>query len=676
MSDDRREEYEVARSLEASRQYDAAIRIYMRYGDASEAARVLVGQRRFLEAGKVLIGSLKATLDQFSTLSDAERKVATKAAVCFASGGEPGRSAEILVALGDLVQAIAVLEKAGDSAGAVRLKKQLEAESSRRMAVGTLSRSPGPSGNPKELSDLMTQSIEARDFATAARCAFKLGRPTEAAQFSVRANMFYEAGMSYKAAGELQLALDNLCKVQKSHLKYRAAALQAIALAVQLKRLEFAFDHFIAGFIKVAPQDQREAKSLYYLGRLYEANRMPDVAMEIYRRIVLLEPTFMDVAARLRELESVTSSDAEKLQKIVDEERKFRTQDNVLPEPRASKLPSLPPLEDTNDRSASAGTGFGYYQEASKALRTVVSASEDDRVPLSVAVPASVLEPEPPESMRLGALHVGAVVSDRYEIEKELGRGGMAAVYQAFDRELEETIALKFFFAGEATPDLVKRFKQELTLSRRLSHRNIVGVYDIGSHRGCKYMSMEMLRGETLTSKIAKGLSLVEGLDYLAQACAGLFAAHQQQIVHRDIKPDNLFITTEGVLKVMDFGIAKHQAGPAMTRAGFMAGTPEYIAPEQINNFGKVSHLADVYAIGIVAYEIATGTVPFAHEDLMPLLQMHMMDTPDPPSSRRDGIPPALEMAILKCLKKNPEERVGSCEELGQMFGWIRDELT
>src|SRR5207253_9210070 len=150
-------------------------------------------------------------------------------------------------------------------------------------------------------------------------------------------------------------------------------------------------------------------------------------------------------------------------------------------------------------------------------------------------------------------------------------------------------------------------------------------------------------------------------LGYLLQACHGLQAAHDAGVVHRDVKPDNFFVTGDGVLKVMDFGIAKQHATPGVTVAGSIAGTPMYMSPEQISNFSTVSHLTDIYALGVCAYEMFTGKVPFNHPELVPLLMMHVNSPPEPPRKLNPSIPESLEAVILRLLAKDPAQRVQSC---------------
>ena len=268
-----------------------------------------------------------------------------------------------------------------------------------------------------------------------------------------------------------------------------------------------------------------------------------------------------------------------------------------------------------------------------------------------------------------GGFAVGVDIAGRYRIVGELGRGAMAIVYHAHDLELGDEVALKVFqLAGD---DELGRFREELRLSRRIQHENVIRLYDIGVQGGQRYISMELLEGCPLSDRLGKPLSLAEGIGYLAQACAGLQAAHDLGVVHRDVKPDNLFVTEGGLLKVMDFGIAKQEATGG-TLAGTILGTPQYMSPEQISGSGDVTPAADLYALGVIAYEIFTGTLPFDHDEVLPLLMMHTMEDPEPPSARSPGMSGTLEAIILRLLAKDPAARPASCAELARELDVLR----
>lgn len=303
----------------------------------------------------------------------------------------------------------------------------------------------------------------------------------------------------------------------------------------------------------------------------------------------------------------------------------------------------------------------------------MVKAKEPAPEPAPVATPEQTgqrLGSGPPVSKaETGPLELapGVIIADRYRLEKQIGTGGTAMVFRASDLELEEEVAIKVFTVVVDDPDLIRRFKQELSVTRQLSHPNIVRLHDIGTHRGFRFITMEILQGTDLASVLQKGqLPLAKSLEYLVQACSALQLAHERGVVHRDIKPENFFVTTQNVLKVMDFGIAKKSQSQKLTQAGFIAGTPPYMSPEQISGFATVTHLADIYSLGIVAYEMFAGSLPFMHEEMMPLLLMHINEPPQPPMERNPKIPKALNELILRLLEKDPGQRVQSMKELSE----------
>jgi serine/threonine-protein kinase len=271
---------------------------------------------------------------------------------------------------------------------------------------------------------------------------------------------------------------------------------------------------------------------------------------------------------------------------------------------------------------------------------------------------------------------IGNTIQGRYKLLSELGRGGMAVVYKAMDLELDEEIALKVFLqeiaGSKMQEESIQRFKQELKLSRQLTHQNIIRLYDIGLYRGHRYISMELLEGSDLESRLSGPMDFALGLSYLVQAAQGLQAAHDKGVVHRDIKPENLFITIGDLVKVMDFGIAKNTFRQGLTMAGMTAGTPHYMAPEQIASFSQVTFAADLYSLGLVAYKMFAGTLPFDHDELQPLMMMQLNMAPAPPREHNPKIPEDLEQIILRCIEKKPEHRFSSAKELIKHLQQIR----
>ncbi len=269
------------------------------------------------------------------------------------------------------------------------------------------------------------------------------------------------------------------------------------------------------------------------------------------------------------------------------------------------------------------------------------------------------------------AFNIGAIVKERYEVRGALGRGGHATVVRVFDRELDEECALKIFHhSGDAVD--VARFKREVSLSRKVVHPNVISLYDIGQEAGFYFLTMELLEGKDLSSVLReRGVQFDESIGWLVASCNGLQAAHDKGIVHRDVKPANLFIQRSGPLKVMDFGIAKPADSVSLTSTGVFVGTPQFVSPEQVKG-EDVGPAADVYSLGVVAYLLVTGTLPFRDKEMVALLMKHATARPDPPRSRNPDVSPALDRLILGCLEKSPSARPASCNEVARTLEQLR----
>jgi serine/threonine protein kinase len=258
-----------------------------------------------------------------------------------------------------------------------------------------------------------------------------------------------------------------------------------------------------------------------------------------------------------------------------------------------------------------------------------------------------------------------AALSQRYDVLSEAGHGNMGNVYKARDRETGETVALKLIKPEIASDQaMTERFKNELLFARRITHKNVCRVYEFNRIGGIAYTSMEFVEGESLRSVLSRfgGLPVRKGVDLALQICSGLREAHAQGIVHRDLKPENVMIDAHGNVKIMDFGIARSmEAGTRLT--GAMIGTPAYMAPEQVS--GKpVDYRTDIYALGLILYEMFTGSETFRADTAVAIALKQMQEIPAPPHDIDPNIPVYIERAILKCLEKEPAKRFQSIAEL------------
>jgi serine/threonine protein kinase len=251
------------------------------------------------------------------------------------------------------------------------------------------------------------------------------------------------------------------------------------------------------------------------------------------------------------------------------------------------------------------------------------------------------------------------LVNERYRLDTLIARGGMGEVWQAYDLTLRRTVAVKVLAAGAGTPTERQRFAREAQSAAQLSHPNVVAVYDFGEWDGRPYLVMELLAGETLSGLLAaRGPLPVEQVrDLGAQVCAALQAAHAAGVVHRDIKPSNLILTPDGVLKVVDFGIAGvvDDASTRLTQAGTVVGTAAYLAPERIEG-STADAASDLYAVGCVLYELLCGSTPFTGS-MTTMAYAHVHHPPQPPSVHRADVPADLEGLLLSLLAKDPRQR-------------------
>lgn len=278
----------------------------------------------------------------------------------------------------------------------------------------------------------------------------------------------------------------------------------------------------------------------------------------------------------------------------------------------------------------------------------------------------------------------GEILAGRYRVTRFIARGGMGEVYEVEDLELRERVALKTV-RPEVARDIftVERFKREIQLARKVTHPNVCRIFDVSHHRdaghpdGLIFLTMELLPGETLAQRLQRGpLPPAEALPVARQIAAALDAAHQAGIVHRDLKPGNVMLVEgrSGVRAVVtDFGLARLESGGeglhalTLTAAAAVVGTPAYLAPEQVEGT-EVTPAADLYAFGIVLYEMLTSKIPFVGENALSTAAKRLRETPVSPRAHAPGLDPRWEAAILRCLERNPADRFASAPEVIESF--------
>lgn len=267
---------------------------------------------------------------------------------------------------------------------------------------------------------------------------------------------------------------------------------------------------------------------------------------------------------------------------------------------------------------------------------------------------------------------VGEVIAGKYKLERVLGQGGMGVVFAAVDRELERRVAIKLLLPEHAENEgAVGRFLREAKAAARIRSEHVVQVYETGRlPAGVPYIVMEFLHGADLAQKLEErgAMPVREAASYLLEACEALAQAHAAGVVHRDLKPANLFLSRHAdgtdVLKVLDFGISKLDSGAALTKSATILGSPYYMSPEQLQTPTDVDARADVWALGVIAYELLTGRRPFDSESLPGLCVSILNTQPAPISEITPGIPPELERFLSRCLAKDRNERCQTVAEL------------
>ena len=263
-------------------------------------------------------------------------------------------------------------------------------------------------------------------------------------------------------------------------------------------------------------------------------------------------------------------------------------------------------------------------------------------------------------------LNVSSALESRYQILKELGRGGMGLVFQAYDKQLKEQVAIKILSPLlSSDPDALERLKREVSSARRITHPSVIRIHDISELNSLHFISMEFFEGISLKDYIKKTgpLSLMQAFNIASQICDGLEAAHRKGVIHRDLKSQNIIIGPTKQIKIIDFGLARSEHLEGLTATGLIMGTPEYMAPEQVA--GKsVDERSDIYSLGIILYEMFTGRVPFTGDSPIAVGFKQMKEDPVKPRHINPQIPPEVEGVILQAIQKNPLSRFLSIGEL------------
>lgn len=597
---------------------------------ARQLARALQEAGRDADAGWLLLSLVAPELIRTEPLAAPSRTLARDAAELLASGGELLAAVEVRLALGEVPFALSLLQARGHEELVAKVKAhedppqllvQAGLDGSLRVASVSVVRAHAARG----LEGTVTVSNAEKVLPLAqllglhghvARMAAAVGQHERAAQAWLDAGDRIAAARVFHQLGDPSRALDALVLVEAQHPDYRKACVFAVRLAWKLERLDFDLYHLLGDFLASTPQNPAEADAMALLAELFERHGQAGPGEE------------------LRAL-SQGKTDGPRVE--------------ALPEPDM-ELPPLPPEPAVLPPSTGPDATLERRQHPAPATARAASGRPDPD-----------LTEEGPE--RSDADMIGMVIGGRYCIDSLLGRGGHGVVYKATDLALNEQVALKFLKVLGHDREAVKRFRRELKLARRLSHPNIVRVHDLGEDRGAVFLSMELLHGLVLRRLPRSALPLHRAIDVICQSADGLTAAHEVGVVHRDVKPDNLFVTQDGTIKVMDFGLARAAEVHSDTQTGIIAGTPTYMSPEQVESFSSVTAASDQYSLAVVAFILLAGRPPFAHREIIPLLRMHAEAPPPRASSFEPSLRQAVDPVLQRALSKKPGERYPSCRD-------------
>ncbi|MGB0590052.1 MAG: protein kinase domain-containing protein [Myxococcota bacterium] len=651
-----------ARNLERAGDHVGAIKVYINAGYAMDASRLLANLGRFGEAGDLLLKALRLQPTMVGTLTGARRGAAIKAAVCFARAQRLQDASTIVVALGARESVIGTLLEVGDKVAAENLLTHTVRPGQPEMTLADAARI-----RARELMGAGQHADAARLFMVAdepveaARALWAQGSRQEAVAFLLDRELWLEAARCQLEGGDIAGSMASLKRIAPSNPNFRQACCSLIQMAHDHKLDPSLFEDRLEAWNRSAPLNLAELQALYLWARLLEDNGHTQRAAEAFKRVHTRRPGHADVTQRLRRINGPQSSGPPQF-----------VQEQMGARPKATRAPTPTP-QSAAKRRIGRGPAVqfqmpGMAKPAASELPVTPPAAHERPVTAAGIASTAYGAPEdspPPSGASDEATEVikpGLIIDGRYEVLAHLGDGATASVFKAMDQDLGDVIAMKVFHLMISRNDsMAERMKLEIKACRKLSHRNIIKIFDIGSFAGHRYLTMEFLQGQTLQDAIREPMALNQSLDLLIQACRGLDEAHRHHFVHRDIKPDNLFLTDEGIVKVMDFGIAKQTTAEGMTLTGTILGTPGYMAPEQIDGSSPVSQASDQYAIGSMAYRMFTGTMVFQHEEMMPLLMMHVTETPELPSKRAPNISPEIDSIVMRLLSKKPEERFPSC---------------
>lgn len=317
--------------------------------------------------------------------------------------------------------------------------------------------------------------------------------------------------------------------------------------------------------------------------------------------------------------------------------------------------------------------------QAHSMLSDEVPSNASDVTIVSGTTPASSTAPATVDSIDAAKLKPGEIIAERYRVIRHIGRGAFGVVVLVEDMVVHEDIVLKFITPQlTSSEDVIKRFVLEMKYARKITHENVIRIYDFITFGSTYAMSMEYFDSHSLAAELKSGkpMSLQRGLRILLDICAGMIVTHRGNLVHRDLKPSNILIDDNDLVKIVDFGLAAaaREGESRLTKTGIILGTPTYMAPEQVKG-SKVDSRTDVYSLGIIMYEMFTGRPPYVADDPMGILFQHMEGKAKPPRELNPNVPEDLDALIRKAIARKPENRFASMEELHRAVGLLLEQM-
>jgi tetratricopeptide (TPR) repeat protein len=557
-------------------------------------------------------------------------------AAALVKGAPPtAHSVRILEDAGRIEDAIQAYLRVGDHANALALLPKAKLDPIGRAKILLECQRP---------LEAATAFVQAGDLPNAARAAQAGGETVRAARLWEQAQLHAEAAASYRQARQWEDAAR--CATMAGDTLGAAEAFRAAGdhqragyAFLQAKRpLEAATCFLTHGDKQAATQSLRQV-----------AGGTPDAvkATILLAPLLFEQEQYSDGLLRLEMLPSLSGTEPKlEAERLLWQgqflERLGRVEEALLAYRKVLILRPDDPLALARHETLKAA---GFRAASTTAMRS------------ALAAPAAPVPPAAPPMASLWEWPPGTVVAGRYEIVRELGRGGMGRVYRARDREMGEEIAIKVVL-GRAETSEEDRLRREVQITRRLTHPNIVRVFDLGRHDGVLYVTMEVVDGQRLDHLIAgaAGTPLDRIRDITSQIASGLAVAHAVGVVHRDLKPGNVILTAQGV-KILDFGIARPlDATTQLTQTGYALGTPAYMSPEQVRG-EPLDGRSDLYALGVVVFTLLCGREPFLAENPTAVALMHLQNQPPDVRQYRADAPAEWALFVDRLLEKDPAAR-------------------